>query len=136
MLRRLFACFFTKTHSATDYDPKVYVSGEVLQVVSQVKYLGIILDSTLSFKKQVKKVMQVTKYNLANFRYIRNCLTTTTAKLYMNAMIIPHLTYCMTSWTQARSTTMKPILSLYKQTHKVLYRKPKTYHHCNILGKY
>ena len=47
----------------------------------QFKYLGIILDSTLSFKDQVRKVVQITKYNLANFRYIRNCLTTPVAKL-------------------------------------------------------
>ncbi len=45
------------------------MSGEIIQVVSLVKYLVIILDSTLSFKKQVKKVLQITKYNLSNFRY-------------------------------------------------------------------
>lgn len=32
-------------------------------------YLGIILNSTLSFEKQVDKVSEITKYNLANFRY-------------------------------------------------------------------
>lgn len=53
--------FFTKTHSASDCDPKVYVSGEIIQVVSHVKYLGIILISILSFKKQVKKVININK---------------------------------------------------------------------------
>ncbi len=125
-----------QTHSVIDCDPKMYVSGEI--IVSHVKYLGIILDSTLSFKKQVKKVLQITKYNLANFRYIivRNCLTTTAAKLYINAMIIPHLIYCMTTWSQAKGTTQKPILFLHNEAYKVLNRKPNTYHHCNILVKY
>ncbi len=67
--------------------------GERLQVVSEFKYLGVILDSNLTFKKQVKNVMQTTKYNLANFRYIRPCLTTEAAKLFFNALIMPHLTY-------------------------------------------
>ena len=62
----------------------VYVSEEKLQVVSDFKYLGVILDSNLSFKKQVKKVIQITKFNLANFRFIRNCLTTEVAKLTDN----------------------------------------------------
>ncbi len=79
-VKKTLCMFFTKTHSVIDCDPKMYVSGKI--IVSHVKYLGIILDSTLSFKKQVKKVLQITKYNLANFRYIivRNCLTTTAAK--------------------------------------------------------
>ncbi len=84
---------------------------------------------------EMKKVMQITKYNWANFRYIRNCLTTTAAKLYMNAVIIPHLN-CMTSWTQVKGTALNPILSVYKQAHIVWDRKPNTYHHCNIFGKF
>jgi hypothetical protein len=43
--------FFTKR--ATDAtEPDVYVSGEKLHVVSDLKYLGIILDSNLSLKKK------------------------------------------------------------------------------------
>ena len=114
--------FFSKTNTVPHCEPKVYVSGEVIQTVTHFKYLGIILDSTplYSFINQVRKVMQITKYNLAKFRYMRNYLTTPVAKLYMNAMIIPHLTYCMTSWTQVKSTTLRPVLSLHKQALKVL----------------
>jgi hypothetical protein len=46
------------------------VSGEKLQVVSDLKYHGIILDSNLSFKKQMKKVTHITKLNLAKFQNI------------------------------------------------------------------
>lgn len=35
--------------------PDVFVSGERLQVVSEYKYLGVLIDSKLSFKSQVKK---------------------------------------------------------------------------------
>lgn len=114
MLRLL--AWFTKK-CLPEYYPNVYVSGEIIQVV-------------------VKKVMQITKYNLTNIRYSRNCLTTTAVKLYINAMIIPHLTCCMTSWTQAKGTTLKPIASLYKQALKVFNRKPNIYYHFNILEKY
>ena len=89
-----------------------------------------------SFKKHVKKVIQITKFNLANFRFIRNCLTTEVAKLYFKSMILPHLTYCLTSWTQACYTTLKPIKSVYKQALKVLDRKPNSHHHCYILRKH
>ena len=54
----------------------------------------------------------------------------------MNARIVPYVTYCMKSWTQVNSTTLRPISSLHKQALKVLDRKPKLYHHCYILDKY
>ena len=57
-VKKTVCMFFTKR--ATDAtEPDVYVSGEKFQVVSDFKYLGIILDSNLSFKKHVKKVIQV-----------------------------------------------------------------------------
>ena len=99
MLRRQSVCFLAKAKLYLAVNPMSVCLGRSFKQL-QFKYLGIILDSTaLSFKHQVRKVVQITKYNLANFRYIRNCLTTPVAKLYMNTMIIPHLTYCMTSWT-------------------------------------
>uniref|UniRef100_A0A8C7CP59 Reverse transcriptase domain-containing protein n=1 Tax=Oncorhynchus kisutch TaxID=8019 RepID=A0A8C7CP59_ONCKI len=130
-VKKTVCMFFTKR--ATDAtEPDVYVSGEKLQVVSDFKYLGIILDSNLC----VKKVIQITKFNLANFRFIRNCLTTEVAKLYFKSMILPHLTYCLTSWAQACCTKLKPIQSVYKQALKVLDRKPNSHHHCHILRKH
>lgn len=51
-------------------------------------------------------------------------------------MIVSHLTYCLTSVAQANKTTLKPLETLYKQSLKVLDRKPNTQHHCLILQKY
>lgn len=46
------------------------------------KYL-VIIDSQLTFKKQVKKVGNKIKVNLVNFSYMNN-LTTLASKLYIN----------------------------------------------------
>lgn len=51
-------------------------------------------------------------------------------------MIMPHLSYCVTSWSQGSKTTLKPIHSVYKQALKVLDIKPFRFHHCSILEKY
>ena len=54
----------------------------------------------------------------------------------MHAMIFPHLSYCITTWSQAGKTTTKPMHSLYKYTLKVLDKKAIKYHHCDIISKY
>lgn len=51
-------------------------------------------------------------------------------------MIVSYLTYCLTSWAQASSTTLKSIQILHKQALKILDKKPKSYHHCTILTKH
>ena len=51
-------------------------------------------------------------------------------------MIISHITYCLISWSNAHSTAMKPLESLYKQALKTLDKKPFRHHHCHILRKY
>ena len=49
------------------------------------------IDSKITFKTQVKKVLNSIKFNLKNFIYIWNNLTTEASKLYMHAMILSHI---------------------------------------------
>ncbi len=51
-------------------------------------------------------------------------------------MIVPHITYCITTWALACKSTLKPVEIAYKQSLKILDKKPNTYHHCAILKKY
>ena len=130
--KKTVCMLFTK-RSSDSPTPDVYVAGEKITVVSDFKYLGVTIDSNLTFKKQIKTVTNVIKFNLSNFRHIRNCLTTNAATLYFNAMIMSHLSYCLTSWAQAPCTTLKSVQSAYHQAIKVLDKKPNSYHHCNCL---
>ena len=74
--------FFSKSANK-DPEPAMLVAGRTLLVMNEFKYLGIVIDSQLTFKPQVKKVVDRFKFNLNNFRYIRNNLTTEASKLYM-----------------------------------------------------
>ncbi len=102
----------------------------------QYKYLGILIDSKLTFKAQVKKVCKQVKLNLFNFKFIRDYMSLEAAKMYMYFMVIAHMTYCLTTWSQASSVTLKRLESLYKRTSKVFDKKSVHYHHCPILKKY
>ena len=65
--------------------PDVIVNGERIQTVSNLKYLGITVDSQLSFKKHEKEACNTVKLNLRNCRYIRNHLPLDAAKPYMHS---------------------------------------------------
>lgn len=54
-----------------------------------------------------------------NYEYIRNSLTTEASNTYLNFMIVPHLLYCMSRWSQACRTSLKPLESLNKRALKI-----------------
>lgn len=92
------------------HHPDVFVKGEKLQIVSDIKYLGINIDSHLTFTKQVKKVVNTAKLYLRNGKCINNQLSTYAAMLY--SMIFPHLWYCIITCSQVGKNILNPMYSL------------------------
>ena len=124
--------FFCKTNKPTS-DHHIIVAGEKLQIVSEFKYLGVLIDSNLSFKAHDKKTCNTTNFNIATFLFITNYLSTEAAEMFLHSMIFSHLNYCLTSWSQANLSTLKSLESQYKQAITILDKKPKLFHHCSIL---
>lgn len=56
------------------HQPEIVVKGDKL--VSDFKYLWIIIDSHLTFEKQVKRPIRTVKLNRSIFKFIGNQLTT------------------------------------------------------------
>ncbi len=126
--------FTSRTNNSVNQD--ILINGEVIKTVAHVKYLGIIMDTHLTFKKHVSKVVRNVKFNLNNFKSIRHQMSLSAANLLLHALIFPHLLSCITTWSQTGVTTLKPVYSLYKQILKTLDKKLRDYHHCHILRKY
>lgn len=93
--------------------------------------LNIWAQTCLSKNKSV--VSSDVKFNLNHFKSIRHQLSHSAAKLFVHTMIFPHLSYCITTWSQAGVTTLQPVHIIYKQILKVLDKKPRNHHYCNIL---
>lgn len=127
--------FFTNRCKLKTY-PEIVVNGQKIKYVEQFKYLGVTLDPTLSFRGHVKKLSNTLKYNLVNFRHIRNSLTFGIKYMPKCNDHAPFFLYCITSWSQACKTVTKPLESLYKSSLKIHAKKPRHYHHCHVLAKY
>lgn len=112
------------------------MNDQPIKNVTEYKYLGLTLDPALDFTKHINKTTKTLKYSLATFRSIRYSLSIEAAKSFFHAMIMSHLSYCITSWSQANKTNLKPLESIYKNALKILDKKTKQYHHCFILNKY
>ncbi len=95
----------------------------------------MILDCQLNFKSHVKKLRKTIKANLTSFRIIRNCLKYDLAFLFLNSMILSHMAYGLSIWSQTINCIINQVECLYNTALTVLDRKQIRCHYCQILSK-
>lgn len=103
---------------------------KTIEVVQKLKDLGITLESQLLFKRQLNNTVNRSGVKSSNFRFIRSNLTRVSKILCSGST-----SHCVTSWASACKTTLKSIETVFKQALKVLDRKSKTHHHCQVFKK-
>jgi len=100
----------------------IFLKQEEIQIVNEFKYIGVVLDPTLSFKNHVNCLSKTVKFNLANFKYIRPSLSCKAARMFLHSMIFSHIECCFINWSLTNATTLKPIESLFKRALKIFDR--------------
>ena len=73
--------------------PDIELNGELLQVVSTYKYLGITLDTRLSYNVHVSKTIANVTAKLKQFKRMRNFLNAKAALMVYKNMMLPILEY-------------------------------------------
>ena len=71
----------------------IVVVNEEIEAKSEIKYLGSMLDLTLSMKFVIKKKCQIASWNILKIKRIRKYLTLDACKLIVDALVISHLNY-------------------------------------------
>ena len=90
-----------------------------------VKYLGVLFDEELSWGNHIKMIKGKAYHKLQKLRYIQGCLTNTTKKLLVNALVFPYLNYCSTSWCNAPVAKLRPIQKLYERSNEFIHNQKK-----------
>ena len=101
-------------------DFQVFISGKPLKREICIKYLGIYIDSNLSWKPQIDHISKKIKRSigiLSKLRYYVNISVLT--NLYY-ALIYPFLIYGITAWGNTYPTTLKPVCTLQKKAMRIM----------------
>lgn len=94
------------------------LNGVNLNQESSIKYLGIVIDSNLSWKSQVSYIALKIKWNigiLSKLRYYVN-LDILIEQYY--ALMYPLLIYGLISWGDTYSSTTQPLFILKKKSNE------------------
>ena len=85
-----------------------------------IKYLGILIDSHLNWKKQVEFIGKKIRRSIGILCKLRHYVDLNIlVKLYY-ALIYPFLTYGILIWGNTYDTTLKPIFILQKKAVRII----------------
>ena len=79
------------------YGPRVFFNSG-LEWVTQIKYLGIVLDNKLSFKKHIEHVVLKLKRVNGIIRAVSGILPTTTLKTLYYSLAYSHIILSIVVW--------------------------------------
>ena len=92
-----------------------------LQCEDHVKYLGVLLDSNLSWKFHINNVALKISRTVGVVARLRHFVPRTTLLNISQSLILPYPTYGLAAWDQTAKTHLQKILLLQKRVLRLMY---------------
>ena len=84
-----------KSHDRRRLDlSRLRINGNIMEVATTAKDLGVIIDSDLLFKDQINRVVRTAGYHLKNIAFVKKYLDEKTIKMLVHNHVISKLDYC------------------------------------------
>ena len=101
------------------------INRKAINEKQHIKYLGIIIDSTLSWKEHINKVCSSFRKAIGMIYKIRPYVNKAILLTLYYSLIYPHLIYGLEAWGNACPTFMNKILILQKRVVRAILHKDK-----------
>ena len=118
--------FGTASRLSTVTNFSIYVSGSLIERVSEFKYLGVVLDESLSWTAHVKYILGKAGKRVGMLSRIRTNVTTNTAHLIYKSFILPVIDYCDTVWNCCGKVDSDNLEKLHRRAARLIVRN-----HCS-----
>lgn len=109
----------------TNENDKLKINNRHIDYVCEYKYLGVWIDSDLTFTKHVRSIISNVSYRLKNLSRIRNCVTKQTALLLYKSMIVPLYDYGDVFFSNScKKDLLKKLQTLQNYAVRTINRMP------------
>ena len=96
----------------------IIVNNEKLEIVQSIKFLGLILDSKLTWKHQIDMITKKVAKTIGIMARAKQYLNKKTLIQLYFAFAYPYLTYGNIIWGAVPSTTLWPLFKIQKKYYK------------------
>ena len=114
----IFAAKNKPLHNVT-----ILINKKAIQQTDHVKYLGVLIDSRLTFKNHITAISLKVSRITGAMRRIRPNVNDKTLKLIYHSLIYPHLLYGVSVWGNADNTHLDTLLLLQKKAVRIIANK-------------
>ena len=102
----------SRRQNAPDFS--VVIGDSVITRAGSVRILGVTVDASLTWEKHVSAVVQRCYCTLIGLARMRHRLPRDVRKLLIEALVFPHVRYCVAVWGGCTSTQQKTRSKMYK----------------------
>jgi len=114
-------------------DVVVKLKGEILEIVNEIKYLGIIIDKNLNFMTHVDYISRKAGTKLGVLRRVgENLLRGMRCRIY-KTMVVPLFEYCASILVGLNETNVKRLQRLQNQGMRIILRRDRKEKIMNML---
>ena len=114
-IRKTKSILFNLTKDKKRINISLKILDEKIEQVEQIKFLGVILDENLTWKKHIQYLNRKIAKNIGIISKARTILNKKTLLTLYYTFIYPYLNYCITSWGSANKTILDPLIKLQKK---------------------
>ena len=114
------AMIFGKTKNLANTNPDIYIDGTRLDIVTSTKFLGVILDSELTWKSHINHLSKKIAKSVGIISLARKNLHRKTLIQLYHAFIYPYLSYCVLIWGNSPASTLWPVYKLQKLALRII----------------
>ena len=127
-------------HSSTTVINKfvrIKLGSRTINQVTYVKYLGVLVDSSLTWKPHIIELSKKLARTVGIFFKIRHYVTSETLKLLYYSLFFSFISYGISVWGLTHPTTLDPLYKLQKKVVRaIIFSDRDTLHHYFISFSY
>ena len=118
----------TKTHTMLFTNKReersisIRAHNTILEQKSECKFLGIIVDEDINWKKHINYISNKISKTIAILRLLKYTFPKHILKTLYMSLIQPYLNYCNIIWGAADKTTLEPLIILQKKAIRIINR--------------
>ena len=109
-----------KTLDRSSQHLQVKINGTELEVVSKIKYLGVLLDNSLDWKDQVQAVSLKVSRGLGILKHAKKFLSFSALTSLYTSIVEPHFRYCCSVWGCAGTTEINRLQKLQNRAARIV----------------
>jgi exonuclease III len=119
-LKKTHVMIFGRKTEGRENSLDIFIEGTKIDIVTQTKFLGIILENSLSWKPHLMYLSKKVSKTIGILSRARKFLNKETLKQLYYSFLYPYLTYCNIIWGNAPQSTLWPIFRAQKRAIRII----------------